>query len=93
MGPDYPKAAANTRPVGLFTGDFVNFLISQGVDLGKLHLIGFSMGAHIVGRAGRIANGVLPRITGSKKYLSNIHMNPYKLKSNLIRFGSSLPSL
>jgi hypothetical protein len=27
-------------------------------------LIGFSMGAHVVGLAGHIANGVLPRITG-----------------------------
>ena len=65
MGPDYLRAARNTRPVGLLTGNFVNFLISQGVDLSKLHLIGFSMGAHVVGRAGHITNGVLPRITGS----------------------------
>nr|CAH0104974.1 unnamed protein product [Daphnia galeata] len=64
MGPDYLRAARNTRPVGLLTGNFVNFLISQGVDLSKLHLIGFSMGAHVVGRAGHITNGVLPRITG-----------------------------
>jgi hypothetical protein len=63
-GPDYPRAAANTRLVGLLTGDFVNFLVSQGTDLIKLHLIGFSMGAHVVGLAGHIANGVLPRITG-----------------------------
>lgn len=63
-GPDYPRAAANTRLVGLLTGDFVNFLVSQGTDLIKLHLIGFSMGAHVVGLAGHITNGVLPRITG-----------------------------
>lgn len=52
-------------PVGTMTGCFVNFLISQNADLSKIHLIGFSMGAHIVGRAGALTNGIIPRITGS----------------------------
>ncbi|KAK4016886.1 hypothetical protein OUZ56_031851 [Daphnia magna] len=60
----YPTAASNVQPVGVLTGNLVNFLISQGADQSQFHLMGFSMGAHVVGRAGLTTNGRLPRITG-----------------------------
>lgn len=61
----YPTAASNVQPVGVLTGNLVNFLISQGADQSQFHLMGFSMGAHVVGRAGLTTNGRLPRITGT----------------------------
>lgn len=64
MLPDYPQAVTNVRPVGMLTGDLVNFLVSQGADLAGFHLIGFSLGAHVVGLAGHVANSTIPRITG-----------------------------
>ncbi|XP_059350971.1 inactive pancreatic lipase-related protein 1-like, partial [Daphnia carinata] len=60
----YPTAASNVQSVGVLTGNLVNFLISQGADQSQFHLMGFSLGAHVVGRAGLTTNGRLPRITG-----------------------------
>ncbi|KAK4029260.1 hypothetical protein OUZ56_022267 [Daphnia magna] len=55
----------NVPIAGAATGAFVDFLIGQGTPLSAFHLIGFSMGAHVVGNAGAaVASGILPRITG-----------------------------
>jgi Lipase len=60
---------ANVQPVGVLTGNLVNFLISQGADRLEFHLMGFSLGAHVVGRAGQTAfNNIIPRITGSNTF-------------------------
>jgi hypothetical protein len=64
-GPDYPRAVANVQLVGSLTGSFVKFLVSKGADLRRVHLIGFSLGAHVVGRAGQTMNSEIPRITGT----------------------------
>ncbi|KAK4036457.1 hypothetical protein OUZ56_028511 [Daphnia magna] len=63
---DYTFVAINNVPVaGAATGAFVDFLVSQGAPLTSFHLIGFSMGAHVVGNAGGLlVSGKLPRITG-----------------------------
>ncbi|XP_046440216.1 pancreatic lipase-related protein 2-like isoform X2 [Daphnia pulex] len=63
-GPDYPRAVANVQLVGSLTGSFVKFLVLKGADLRRVHLIGFSLGAHVVGKAGQTMNGEIPRITG-----------------------------
>lgn len=65
MAPSYPTAAANVQAVGVLTGNLVDFFISQGADQNQFHLMGFSLGAHVVGRAGLTANGRLPKITGT----------------------------
>ncbi|XP_046438904.1 inactive pancreatic lipase-related protein 1-like [Daphnia pulex] len=64
LPPAYPKSVANVQPVGELTGNLVNFLISQGADRLKFHLLGFSLGAHVVGRAGLTTTDIMPRITG-----------------------------
>ncbi|XP_057366814.1 inactive pancreatic lipase-related protein 1-like [Daphnia carinata] len=63
---DYTFVAINNVPVaGAATGAFVDFLVNQGTPLSSFHLIGFSMGAHVVGNAGGLlVSGKLPRITG-----------------------------
>jgi hypothetical protein len=47
----------NTRDraqgVGVHTGTFMNYLVSMGNDNGRTHCIGFGMGAHICGFAGK----------------------------------------
>jgi len=62
--PFYVRAVIHTNAVGELTGRFINFLVEQGADLRKFHIIGFSLGAHAAGKAGAVINGLLPRITG-----------------------------
>ena len=62
---NYYSSASNTQPVGTLTGDFINFLIAQGSNVSEFHVIGFSLGAHVAGRAGAVLNGCIPRITGN----------------------------
>lgn len=62
---NYYSSASNTQPVGILTGDFLNFLISQGSNVNQIYPIGFSLGAHVVGKAGALTNGLIPRITGT----------------------------
>jgi len=64
LAPFYVRAASNTGPVGELTGQLINFLVEQGSDLKNFHVIGFSLGAHVAGKAGATVNGLLPRVTG-----------------------------
>lgn len=60
----YSQATANTRVVGMEIAYLVNTMIEHvGVDPEDVHLIGHSLGAHIVGYAGERIKG-LGRITG-----------------------------
>lgn len=61
--PNYVRAAANTRLVGRQLAKLVR---SLDVPLDKLHLIGFSLGAHVAGFAGAELGNV-SRITGINK--------------------------
>ena len=51
--------------MGILTGDFLNFLLTQGLNVSQLHIIGFSLGAHVAGKAGDRARELVPRITGN----------------------------
>jgi len=62
--PFYIRSATYSTLVGEQTGNLINFLVEQGADLKDFHVIGFSLGAHVAGKAGATVNGVLPRITG-----------------------------
>ena len=66
-GPNYFAAAANVDAVGVRTARLIDLLIRQaGGDLNQFHLIGFSLGAHVMGKAGQntTIGSLLPRITG-----------------------------
>ncbi|XP_071533314.1 inactive pancreatic lipase-related protein 1-like isoform X3 [Panulirus ornatus] len=60
----YDRAADNVRFVGLLLADLLHFLQNNTADFtgGQVHLIGFSLGAHVTGVAGHHYPGVA-RIT------------------------------
>lgn len=62
--PNYLKAATNTRLVGKQVAQLLMALQKhKGVDMDRVHIIGFSLGAHVSGFAGAELEG-LKRITG-----------------------------
>lgn len=66
-GPQYPIAAANTELVGRQLGILLTKMVEKGMDPRNIHLIGFSLGAHVCGTASESlkAKGyLLGRITG-----------------------------
>lgn len=61
----YSSAKASTAAVGRGLGQFVNWLVSNFIfSYDRIHLVGFSLGGHLVGYAGRTAFGAVRRITG-----------------------------
>ncbi|CAH0718260.1 unnamed protein product, partial [Brenthis ino] len=61
----YPTAVAGVPAVGRGLGQFLTFLNSTtGAPFNTMHLIGFSLGAHVVGNAGRELGGRAARVTG-----------------------------
>jgi len=63
--PNYVRAAANTRLVGRQLAKLIRNL---NVPLGKVHMIGFSLGAHVAGFAGAELGNV-SRITGMSTFI------------------------
>ncbi|CAH2050164.1 unnamed protein product, partial [Iphiclides podalirius] len=59
----YITAKAGVPKVGRDLGIFVNWLVSSETSYDKIHLVGFSLGAHIVGNAGRTTAARIQRIT------------------------------
>ncbi|XP_073960380.1 pancreatic triacylglycerol lipase-like [Choristoneura fumiferana] len=62
---DYTTAALGVPAVGRGVGQFLRFLNQvTGARFNNMHLIGFSLGAHLVGNAGRELGGQVIRVTG-----------------------------
>ncbi|KAJ8714594.1 hypothetical protein PYW07_002819 [Mythimna separata] len=62
---DYATAARGVPAVGRGLGQFLAFLNRvTGQNYNQMHLVGFSLGAHLVGNAGRELNGRVARVTG-----------------------------
>lgn len=62
--PNYVRAAANTRLIGKQLAFLMqNLQKHKALDLSRVHIIGFSLGAHVSGFAGSELQG-LRRITG-----------------------------
>ncbi|KAL0851368.1 hypothetical protein ABMA28_007184 [Loxostege sticticalis] len=62
---NYGRAVRNVPDVGRHLGNFLTWLIRDfGGNWNNVHLVGFSLGAHVVGVAGRHAAGTPARVTG-----------------------------
>lgn len=67
----YINAVQNIPRVGRYLARFLIFLIENGADLNRIHMIGFSLGADVASFAGRTLiewKYKLPRITGVYVY-------------------------
>ncbi|XP_041698409.2 lipoprotein lipase [Coregonus clupeaformis] len=61
----YPNSAAHTKLVGEDVARLINWLeVDLKYDLMNLHLLGYSLGAHVAGIAGNLTNNKVNRITG-----------------------------
>ena len=63
---DYATAARGVPAVGRGLGQFLAFINRvTGQAYSQMHIIGFSLGGHLVGNAGRELGGRAARITGT----------------------------
>ncbi|XP_036178692.1 endothelial lipase [Myotis myotis] len=61
----YTDAVNNTKTVGHSIARMLDWLQEKdGFSLGNVHLIGYSLGAHVAGYAGNFVTGTVGRITG-----------------------------
>ncbi|XP_063627082.1 pancreatic triacylglycerol lipase-like [Cydia splendana] len=61
----YVTAVSGVPAVGRGLGQFLRFVHeTTGAPYSSMHLVGFSLGAHLVGNAGRELGGAVARITG-----------------------------
>lgn len=78
---DYDFAVATTRVVAAQLAKFIRLLVDEnGLDLGRLHLIGSSLGAQISGNAGSKVPGIA-RITGKYKYKIGLSCRPFAVQA------------
>jgi len=78
----YPVAAANAPLAGAFLGKVVDWLLAEGVPVENVHIIGHSLGAHVVGIGGRsVTRGKVPYITGLDPAISLWTANSLRIRS------------
>lgn len=66
-GPQYATAAANTEVVGRQLGILLLMMVENGLAPKNIHLLGFSLGAHVAGSASEVLKKkghLIGRITG-----------------------------
>jgi len=62
--PNYHRAVNDVKLVGEATGDLITFLNKFGTAQEKFHLVGFSLGSHVVGKAASSVAFDITRVTG-----------------------------
>ncbi|XP_053611601.1 pancreatic lipase-related protein 2-like [Plodia interpunctella] len=77
---NYVTSASGVPLIGQGLGTFLEFLNRKiGIAYDKMHLIGHSLGAHVVGIAGREVGGKVARITGLDPAGPLWHFNSYRI--------------
>ncbi|XP_052752350.1 lipase member H-like [Galleria mellonella] len=77
---NYVNSVMGVPEVGKALGQFLAFLSSDtSTPFSRIHLVGHSLGAHVVGNAGRQLNGRAARITGLDPAGPLWFMNPNRL--------------
>lgn len=74
-GPWYDEAAGNIEMVAQHLVQFLLSVEESGLDLNRVHMIGFSLGAHVAGFAGAMLGGRVGRISG-KVFVTVLKMVP-----------------
>nr|XP_021200407.2 phospholipase A1 member A [Helicoverpa armigera] len=88
---NYITAVNGVPGVGEHLGDFLTWLIRVGRgNWNNVHLVGFSLGAHVVGNAGRRVNGQPRRITGLDPAGYRWHNNNRRLSSGNGRYVEAI---
>jgi hypothetical protein len=84
-GPSYSQAVANTELVGRQTGLLLMDMVTLGVRSSNIHMVGFSLGAHIAACASHILltrlHVKVGRITGELKTVNSVG---YQISSLII---------
>ncbi|XP_063825823.1 pancreatic lipase-related protein 2-like [Ostrinia nubilalis] len=87
----YSTAAAGVPNVGQHIGNFLVWLINNaGGNFNNVHLVGFSLGAHAVGNAGRQTGGRPSRVTGLDPAGYRWHNNANRLQPNAGRYVEAI---
>lgn len=71
-GDPYWNAARYPQYVGNYTAEFLSFLVDNGADAKKIHIVGHSLGAHLSGFAGKgmaSRGNTVGRVTGIEKVI------------------------
>lgn len=63
---NYIAARNRVEPIGTHVASFIDFMVNNKVALlSDINVIGFSLGAHVAGIAGKqVTSGKLPKIVG-----------------------------
>lgn len=86
----YLEVEEKTKAVGELIGNFIDYLIREGVPLSAIHCIGHSLGAHACGFAGsNVKSGQIAHITG-KHVLPNMCRLKSVFKLNIMVGDRSL---
>lgn len=89
---NYISASSGVRSVGEHLGQFLLWLFNTaGGSWNNVHLVGFSLGAHVVGNTGRFVGGQPARVTG-KTLVLNVINDRRKIVLNLSKFYKQLPT-
>lgn len=80
---DYPVAAKNTRVVGEYLGQFLEFLNrDSNLEYKDVHISGHSLGSYVAGFAGAYHDGCIGRITGRRVTV------PYHVELTIIELSA-----
>lgn len=76
----YLAARLRCKIIGNYVAELIAALLDKtNLKLDSVHVIGFSMGAHIAGYVGKKFNGRIPRITGTDEIHGIVFVNVYTI--------------
>ncbi|XP_013183841.1 pancreatic lipase-related protein 2 [Amyelois transitella] len=88
---NYITAVRGVPAVGKGLGQFIRYLVGvTGARYETIHLVGFSLGAHLVGNAGRELDGRVARVTGLDPAGPLWNLNSNRINSGDARYVEAI---